>query len=183
MNSVQACELPQASLLRRYKEGRAYVDCYVTEVSGDVAQAAFVEAFYTTPLFKLERWMLKWLVHRPSTDIEAAQLAHGRIDTFAAWRVADRTADQLLLGDFSGRTKSWLMVAPVTPVAPVSSAATGARTRLYFGSAVVARVDARSGSQSMGFAFHALLGFHKLYSSLLLQAARTRVMAGQQVYM
>ena len=179
MNSVQACELPQASLLRRYKQGRAYVDCYVTEVSSDVSQAAFVEAFYTTRLFKLERLTLKWLVHRPSTDIQAAQLAHGRIDTFAAWRVVDRTADQLLLGDFSGRTKSWLMVAAVTPV---SGAASGARTRLYFGSAVVARVDARSGSQSMGFAFHALLGFHKLYSSLLLQAARTRVMAGQLVY-
>ncbi len=174
MNSVQACELPQTSLLLRYDDGKAFADCYVTEVSGEVSQPAFVEAFYTTPLFKLERWMLRWLLSRPSTDIEAAQLAHGRIDTFAAWRVEDRGTDQLLLGDFTGRTKSWLMVAPV------SSAATGARTRLYFGSAVVARVDAGSGSQRMGFAFHALLGFHKLYSNLLLQAARARIMAGQQ---
>lgn len=56
MNAVQPCQLPQASLLLRYRSGKAYADCYVTEVPGDVLQPVFVKAFYTTPLFKLERF-------------------------------------------------------------------------------------------------------------------------------
>jgi hypothetical protein len=40
-----------------------------------------------------------------------------------------------------------------------------ARTRLYFGSAVV----------SLSFGFRALLGFHKLYSKVLLLAAKSRL--------
>ena len=71
---------------------------------------------------------------------------------------------QILLGDFSGRTKSWLMVAPLDD--------TG--TRLYFGSAVVP-ARSRDGQRRMGWVFHALLGFHRLYSRLLLQAACSRL--------
>lgn len=171
MTSVRPCELPDSALLRKYQEGKTYADCYVTEVAGAVSQPAFVEAFYTTALFKVERIILSWLVARPSTDAEAKQLAEGDIGTFAAWRVEGRNADQLLLGDFTGRTKSWLMVVPV------NGTATDTRTRLYFGSAVVPQVDARSGERKMGFGFHALLGFHSLYSRLLLKAARSRVLA------
>jgi hypothetical protein len=59
-------------------------------------------------------------------------------------------------------------------VAEVGSAA-GSGTRLYFGSAVVPVVDAKSGQPTLGFAFRALLGFHKLYSRVLLRAARARL--------
>jgi hypothetical protein len=48
-------------------------------------------------------------------------------------------------------------------------------TRLYFGSAVVPVVSA--GKASPGVAFGALLGFHKVYSRLLLHAARSRLKA------
>ena len=84
-----------------------------------------------------------------------------------------RSADQLLLADFTGRTKSWLMAVPV------SGTGVGPQTQLYFGSAVVARIDARTGRRKMGFAFHALLGVHRLYSRLLLGAARSRVLANR----
>ena len=167
---VRPCALPEAALLRKYQDGRAYADCYVTEVGGPVSHSAFVEAFYTTALFKVERLILGWFAARPSSDIEARQLAEGSTGSFAAWRVEGRSADQLLLADFTGRTKSWLMVVPVGgPAEP--------RTRLYFGSAVVPRGNGRSGGREMGFAFHALLVFHKMYSRLLLQAARRLLIA------
>ena len=50
-----------------------------------------------------------------------------------------------------------------------------ARTRLYFGSAVVPVKDARSGRPRFGLPFRALLGFHKLYSRVLLGAAVFRL--------
>ena len=168
MSSIQACAIPQASLLHSASLAGAYADCYVTDVAGVVSHAEFVEAFYTTEVFKLERLILKTLVSKPSTDIEARQLARGERDSFAAWRVEGRDIDQLLLADFSGRTKSWLMVA-----ADNSGGRLG--TRLYFGSAVVPVRDSLSRKASLGFVFQALLGFHKLYSRVLLRAARSRL--------
>lgn len=174
MTSVCPCELPATSLLHKYRQEGAYTDCYVAEVGGSVSQSAFIEAFYTTLLFKAERVILDWFAARPSSDIEANRLAEGASCSFAAWRVEGRTADQLLLADFTGRTRSWLMAAPV------GGTGLGMRTRLYFGSAVVARVDARTGRRKMGFAFHALLGLHRLYSRLLLRAARSRVLTSRR---
>ena len=167
MPSIRPAELPSAALLRKYQLGDAYADCYVTEVSRPVSHAEYVEAFYTTALFKLERLLLGWFVAKPSTDAQAAELAAGARDSFAAWSVEGRQADQLLLTDFQGRTRSWLMVAP-------AAGPGGAGTRLYFGSAVVPR-RGRSGPARMGRAFHLLLGFHKLYSRALLRAAKARL--------
>jgi hypothetical protein len=123
-----------------------------------------VEAFYTTLVFRLERFLLTWVVSKPSTDTEAARLARGEIDSFAAWTVEGRAADQVLMADYLGRTKSWLMVAP--------SGSTS--TRLYFGSAVVPARD-QAGKRTLGFQFSALLGFHKVYSRVLLGAARKKL--------
>ena len=90
------------------------------------------------------------------------------MDAFAAWHVEGRTANQLLMCDFQRRTRSWLM-----SVAVPGDAATG--TRLYFGSAVVPLTGRGSGRSAMGFAFRALLGFHKIYSRILLRAAMSRL--------
>jgi hypothetical protein len=130
-----------------------------------VSCAEYVEAFYTTSVFKLERAILGTVVSRPSTDAEARQLANGERATFAAWTEEARSPDQLLLADFSGRTRSWLMVVP--------SAAGG--TLLYFGSAVVPMRNRASGRASLGPLFGTLLGFHKLYSRALLLSARSRL--------
>ena len=166
MASIQACELPDAALLRRYLGGGAYADCYVTEIARPVSHAEYVEAFYTTALFKLERLLLSCFVARPSTDAQAAELAAGQRTSFAAWSVEAREPLQVLLCDFQGRTRSWLMSEPVS---------NGQATRLFFGSAVVRVVDRRSGEARMGGTFRLLLGFHRLYSRVLLRAAAARL--------
>lgn len=120
-------------------------------------------AFYTTWLFRLERWILRLAVARPSTDEEARQLARGEREAFAAWSVEARAPDQLLMCDFTGRTRSWLMVAPA------------AGTRLYFGSVVVPVRDPKTGETGLGPVHGPLIGFHKLYSRLLLGAAARRL--------
>ena len=58
---------------------------------------------------------------------------------------------------------------------PADAAEAPGATRLYFGSAVVPVRDRVSGQPRMGFVFQALLGFHKLYSRVLLGAARSRL--------
>src|SRR4030095_15593720 len=128
MSSVRPSQLPATALLRDYQSAGAYADCYVTDVQGTVSQRQFVEAFYTTPLFKLERALLAWLAAKPSTDTDARALAAGTLDAFAAWRVERRDTNQLLLSDFTGRTKSWLMAGAVEPTG------TTEKTRLDFGS-------------------------------------------------
>lgn len=168
MPTITSCELPPNALLNGYLRGGAYADCYLTEIPRPVSHSEYVEAFYTTAVFKAERLILKWLCSRPSTDMQAKQLAVGELDSFAAWRVEGRGPNQLLLADFTGRTRSWLMTA-------AADNGGAASTRLYFGSAVVPMVSARSGQATLGMAFRWLLGFHKLYSRVLLLAARSRL--------
>lgn len=169
MPAIHRCEVPPGALLRKYQHSGAYADCYVTELARRVSHAEYVEAFYTTPIFRVERLLLSWFVARPSTDVEAGQLAAGALDSFAAWSVEARCANQLLLCDFRGRTRSWLMVASTEDNTPEG-------TRLYFGSAVVPVVSTRSGRRTLGVAFRLLLGFHKLYSRVLLFAAKSRLL-------
>lgn len=165
MSAINASPLPDSALLARYQRDGAYADCYATDLGFAATHAQFVTAFYTTWLFKLERLILKWTLSRPSSDAQAAELAAGRIDEFAAWRVEARAPDQLLLADIHGRTRSWLMVTPLN----------SGGTRLYFGSAVVPH-GARA---SLGIGFRALLGLHRLYSVALLSAARARLPAAR----
>lgn len=162
--SIRTCPLPQGSLLSRYAAG-AYTDCYATELPTSVTQAEFVQAFCTGAAFRIERLLIRLFLGRPSTDAQVRRLAAGEADEFAAWRVEGRTADELLLCDIAGRTRSWLMAAPH-----------GTGTRLHFGSAVVPTRDRATGAARMGFVFRALLGFHQLYSRVLLGAARRRLM-------
>ena len=99
-------------------------------------------------------------VSKPSTDVEAHQLADGTADKFAAWTVESRSDNELLLCDFIRRTRSWLMVKN-----------DGARTQLYFGSAIVPK----TGETSLKLGFRALLGFHQIYSVLLLASAKSKL--------
>lgn len=164
LDPVHPAALPAESVLRRYQVDGTYADCFAARVSGGVGHAEFVLAFYTTWLFKIERVILKFAATRPSSDAEAWELASGKRDRFAAWQVEERADNQILLCDFTGRTRSWLM----TVADPGKSSPA---TRLYFGSAVVPRIDPATGVASMGASYRLLLGFHKLYSRLLLRAA------------
>jgi hypothetical protein len=154
MVQVVQGELPDGAALARYK-AIGYTDCFYVDVPKDVSFEAYITAFYTSWLFKMERIVLR-LVKRPSTDREVTELAIGTRTRFAAWDVEEREEQQILMCDMAGRTRSWLMVEPA-----------GEGTRLYFGSAVVP--DKNSGK--MGWLFHAFMGFHKVYSVQLLKAA------------
>ncbi|MBP7705254.1 MAG: hypothetical protein KA105_08210 [Caulobacter sp.] len=165
---VSEAALPPGALLVRYDGGGGYADCLVVTVPGHVTQAAYVEAFYTTALFKLERLALAVLLARPSTDLEARRLATGEVSSFAVWTVEAREADQILLCDFVGASRSWLK-SVVDTSAPVTT------TTLYFGTALVPRK--RGGG--LGFGFRAMVPFHRLYAPALLRAAVRRLTAGQ----
>lgn len=170
---IRSCSLPDGALLNAYRVNGMYTDCFTTEVAGSVSHEQFVTAFYTTSVFKLERRILEWAVSRPSTDAQVQQMASGFVDEFSAWYVEKRSRDQLLLSDFQGRTRSWLMIEP----APGN----GAATRLYFGSAVVPEIDRSTGKAALGLSFRALLGFHKVYSVILLRAARSQLRSSQNI--
>jgi len=168
MLSVEKCALPSQSLLAKYSLDGFYADSYRTELQGHVPLAEFVFAFYTTGLFKLEQIILTYLVYRPSNDAQARELADGMRNEFAAWSVENRTENELLMCDMLGRTRSWFMVTH-------AGVQDNARTQLYFGSAVVPRKDPKTGKPSLGCSYRSLLGFHKIYSLLLLYSAKQKI--------
>lgn len=171
MPPIKACELPPSALLNRCLVAGAFADCYFADIARPIALPEYVEAFYTTAVFRVERLILKLLASRPSTDLQAKQLADGSLSSFAAWRVEGRGPSQLLLSDFTGRTRSWLMVDAIDVDGTKA-------TRPYFGSAVVPVVpviNPKADRPSLGLVFNSLLGFHKLYSRILLSEARSRL--------
>jgi len=139
-------------------------DCFAVTVDRVVNLAEFVSAFYGSPVFRIERLILRVLLGAPSSDSDARAVAGGSGESFAVWYVGERTATQLLMCDRYERTRSWFRVVPLS----------GGRTLLQFGSAVAALGDrTRSGSRG---GFRLLLRFHVLYSQALLHAARLGVM-------
>lgn len=152
-------DLPEWSFLNaeRAKDGY-YTDCFAVDVDGQVDLNAFIQAFYTTTIFKAERLVLSLAARLPSTDEQVAQLAAAQRTDFAAWTVEKRADTQILLN--AGRTKSCLMVAP-----------NGDQTTLYFGSVVVPEPAKGKKPARLGPVFDTLLGAHRVYSRLLLLAA------------
>ena len=166
-NAIQASPLPDGALLARYRDmPGAYTDCYSGGVEREVSASQFIEAFYTTALFKCERFVLM-LIGRGCNDADVRALASGEANAFAAWTVEGRTDTQLLVCDFVGLTRSWLMV--------------GARldglsgTQLYFGSAVVPRARDKAGNPRPTVGFSVLQPVHALYARALLRAAASKV--------
>ncbi len=160
MSSVHATRLPAGALLDHYAASGAYTDCYTATVARQVSLAELMAAFYTTPVFKLERWLLARLLGLPSTDQQAQLLAEGSLVRFSAWKVERRESSQAILA--AGRTRSWLMAA--------QDPAGSGTTTLFFGSAIEPR---RRGG--LGWQFNALLLFHKAYSRILLASAIRRL--------
>ena len=155
-------ELPSNALLARYGPPH-YTDCFSATVPGEVSLEEFVYAFYTAPLFRCERIILK-LIGRGSSDTDALRLVQNHGERFAAWTLEDRTEDQLLMCDFRSRTRSWFMVRRHEGTAT-----------LYFGSAVTAADDAGPHSGN-----RILLGLHRSYSRLLLRGAVRRLSRHQK---
>jgi len=172
--SIKACPLPDISLLNTYKNNGSYTDCYTTDILTDISHQQYIQAFYGTNIFKLERAILKWTLAKPSSDQQVTLLANNEINSFGVWDVEKRCNDQLLMCDHFKRTRSWLMVEPIK-CKNQSENKNGGKTRLYFGSAVVPLKHDQTDKPSFGFIFHALSLFHKLYSIALLYSAKSHL--------
>src|SRR5258708_25033049 len=118
MFSITHEPVPDDALLRTFRGGThperwgRYADCFAVGVDRDVSLAEFVFAFYTSPLFRIERGLLRLLINAPSSRSDARALADGTAGKFAAWYVGQRTSTQLLMCDRSEGTRSWFSVAP-----------------------------------------------------------------------
>lgn len=156
---VMQVDLPPDALLTRFKrEHGHYTDCFIADVVNEVALPEFVQAFYTTPLFRLERLILRIVLRANATDADAFAVADGSRDTFAAWSVEDRAENELLLCDHAERTRSWFKVARE-----------GNGTRLHFGSAVIAT------NGKLSRAVEWFMPVHQFYARSLLKAAVRRL--------
>jgi hypothetical protein len=164
---VEACSLPDGALLQRYRDmPGAYTDCFTASVGRVVSPAEYVDEFYTTGLFKCERFVL-FLIGRGCTDEDARALAEGKAQKFAAWTVEGRAQDQLLVCDFAKATRSWLMVGRRRDGV--------AGTQLYFGSAVVPGAKDRAGNPRPTAGFRLLQPVHAFYARALLRAAARKI--------
>jgi hypothetical protein len=174
MSKILEAEIPNNALSARYKKEGAFVDCYYIDIPNDVTLEQYIKAFYTTPPFKVERTILSIITRRSATDQDAAELALGNSERYSIWTVEDRDINQILLREFTGATRSCLMVEP-------SSTDTEAMTRLFFGSVVIPKKVLENGQGSFGLLFHLLGGFHKLYSKVLLKAAFNKLLKNSRL--
>ncbi len=161
MVAIQTRALPPDSLLAKHAAADDYTDCFTADVPRAVTLPDFVTAFYNSPAFRPERWILH-LIGKGSDGTDVAKLAASETTSFAAWNLVNRTESEILLQDFQNRTSSWLAVEPLATTAPTIKG----RTRLSFGSGV-RRPD--------GPAVSALMPFHRFYAKTLLQSAVRRL--------
>jgi hypothetical protein len=101
-------------------------------------------------VFRIERGILALVASAPSSDAQARAVAVGSSKDFAVWRVAERTATQLLMCDRYESTRS--------------------RFVLQFGSAVAVNRNRHTGVVSLSAGFRLLMGFHVAYSKALLRS-------------
>ncbi len=169
LGPVTQTQVPDFSLLRSYRSPahanawQQYMDCFVADVAGIVTLSQYIEAFYSSLPFRMERRLIQWLIGKKSSADDVRALASGRAETLSAWVVLARTDNQILLGDYQSNTRSWLALLPLS---------SGKVTRLHFGSGIRSVRDPETGEPTMTWGFRALGGFHILYSKILLAAAR-----------
>jgi hypothetical protein len=171
VGAVRREPVPEGALLRTYWGGRhpqrwgTYYDCFSVDVAQPVGLGEFVYAFYTSPVFRVERLILRLVIGARSTDADARAVADGSGTSFAAWIVGERTTTQLLMCDRFEKTRSWFRVLPL----PAGG------TKLQFGSGIVEQPVAGGKRTGLSIGFRLLLGFHIVYSRVLLWAASQRV--------
>jgi hypothetical protein len=83
MFSIAREMVPEDSLLKRHRgvvrpeRWGSYGDCFSVSVDRAASLADFVFAFYTSPLFRVERLILRVLAGAPADDADARALAQG----------------------------------------------------------------------------------------------------------
>ncbi|NNE86854.1 MAG: hypothetical protein HKN27_02160 [Silicimonas sp.] len=159
--STKTCDLPSDALLLKYR-AQNYTDCFAVQVAGDHDLAAFVAAFYSTWLFKAERFVLAHIAKAPATDAQAVALGRAESDQFSVWRTETRSQAQLLMCPRDETTRSWFMV----------DAKDRASTTLYFGSALIMRNRPRDAEK---LTLKIVIALHRFYSRALLACAAAKL--------
>ncbi|CUI95273.1 hypothetical protein [Cognatishimia activa] len=163
MFSIRPCPHPETSYLKAYSSRPDhYTDCFETTAVDEVSLTELVEAFFTSPVLRLERKLLG-LAGMPSTTAAVTALANGAGTKVSGWETEQRDENQLLLAIFQNGIRTWLMVER-----------DGTGTKLFFGSAVVPK-NAGSENPKLGWWVNAFMGFHLLYSRIVLAAAKFQV--------
>jgi len=122
---IQQIDIPADTLIAEHRTRiDGFADSFMTRVPQDVSLATYVEAFYTTPVFRTERMILGLAGHK-SSDQQARNVAQGEADRFAIWGNPIRRDGELLMQEASGATSSWFMTRK-----------DGEGTELYFGTTV-----------------------------------------------
>jgi len=170
MSKIVQAAVPCHALSAKYMQQGAFVDCYYIDIPKEVSLDNYIKAFYTTFLFKIERTILSLATFKQAIDMHAVELSLGTSENYSVWTVEGRVSDQIMLRDFTGKTRSWLMVQK-------SRVNEGTFTRLYFGSVVVPKAVSANGQAKFGFIFHVLGKFHQLYSRALLNAAYNKLLS------
>ena len=174
MFSVQTGEIPESGYLKPYRERSSwYTDCFFVDVQGQVCLSQFISAFFTTFLFRSERWVLGVFTSSPSSDQNVMDLASGVSDRLSLWRVEARDDQQLILSFGELGVRTWLMVEPHPEIANVSRLYFG--TGLDFSSRVAPEMDSQSRERKVSVLFYPFLGFHRFYARLLLWSAKVKV--------
>lgn len=170
MFSVKTGEIPETGSLAKYRDHPGcYTDCFFVDVPGDISLSEYISAFFNNFPMRVERSMLTLLASKPSSIEDVQHLALGTNDKLAIWETEEREQNQLLMSVGNGPIRSWWMIAP-----PSNNEK---HTRLFFGSAFLPRSENSSGEPKKGIIFHALLGFHKFYSRLLLWMVKRNLQA------
>ncbi len=166
--SVMVGRIPEAAFLKTYEyKAGCYVDCYYLDVPESVSLPDYVYAFFTSPVFRIERAMLRLFASSQSSDCDVKELATNKGDRLAGWRAMARDDTQMILAVGEGPIRTWFMCGK--PEAAFEG------TRLYFGSAVLPTKQSDTGKPEMGRMFRYLLGFHKIYSRVLLRSAKRKL--------
>lgn len=164
--SVKQTNLPDKSLLKTYAHIKGcHTDCFSTEIQKHIDLQQYIAGFLTSPIFKIERWILSVALQKLSTDQEASLLAENKVDQFSAWGVEARNDNQLLMADYSNKTRFWIMI---------EKSVEKETTKLHFGSAVLPN---KEGVMPKAIWFRVLMKLHKLYSIILLWSAKSKLMA------
>ena len=162
MPQITSTALPDTAFLARYEaQPDTHTDCYHARVAKHVPLERFINAFFNSWLFRIERLILKLSLTKPATDQDIANLANGTSNNMAAWRIEERDDDQILLEVPDTPIRTWPMREDA-----------GDHTNLYFGSAILPMRTDKNGKPAMGHIFIMLMGFHQIYARALLYLAK-----------
>ncbi|MTI09151.1 hypothetical protein [Curvivirga aplysinae] len=162
MTEVKETAIPLNSFMNFYHESPGHhADAFVGQIDGIVTLEDYILAFFDSPIFRIERSILSLFLLRRIKQSEIKELASGRSQQFALWKTKKRNEEELLLEVGDSQIRTWFHTEQEQ----------SNKTKLYFGSAIVPDTTSKNAKEGIGFTFRFFMGFHKLYSRILLQSA------------